>query len=308
VTSAGTTTYGWDYENRLTSVTLPGTGGTLAFKYDGLGRRVEKAFTQGSTTTTTNYLYDGVNPVEDVDQNGNVLARYTATQGIDEPLAELRSGTTSYYSQDGLGSVTSLSTSAGALGSTYRYDSFGNLTASSGSITNRFQYTSREFDSETGFYFYRARYYDPTTGRFVSEDPIYFKGGGNFYRYVRNDAVNLIYPTGKSPWGWASDCAAFMYFYVRCADKGKECKLKLLRNAPDAVNPADPGNHDLLGELSNARNGQGTGYEGCMNLAECMGKESVCQSMAKYGVKCGGWAIDMMGDLNPEPPISLSKP
>ena len=73
VTSAGTTTYGWDYENRLTSMTLPGTGGTLTFKYDGLGRRVEKAFTQGSTTTTTNYLYDGYAAVADVDQNGNVL-------------------------------------------------------------------------------------------------------------------------------------------------------------------------------------------------------------------------------------------
>jgi YD repeat-containing protein len=54
VTCTGTTTYGWDYETRLTSVTLPGTGGTLEFKYDGLGRRVQKAFAQGSTITTTN--------------------------------------------------------------------------------------------------------------------------------------------------------------------------------------------------------------------------------------------------------------
>src|SRR5277367_3679611 len=110
VTSAGTTTYGWDYENRLASVTVPGTGGTLAFKYDGLGRRVQKVFTQNSTSTTTNYLYDGSNAVEDVDQNGNVLARYIMTQNVDEALAELRAGTASYYSQDGLGSVTSLTT------------------------------------------------------------------------------------------------------------------------------------------------------------------------------------------------------
>jgi YD repeat-containing protein len=144
VTSSGTTTYGWDFENRLTSVTLPATGGTLAFKYDGLGRRVQKAFTQGSTTTTTNYLYDVSNAVADVDQSGNVLARYAATQNIDEPMAELRSTTTSYYSQDGLDSVTSLTTSAGALGNTYTYDSFGKLTSSNGSIGNRFQYTARE--------------------------------------------------------------------------------------------------------------------------------------------------------------------
>jgi hypothetical protein len=69
---------------------------SITFKYDGLARRLQKAFTQGSTTTTTNYLYDGNNAVADVDQNGNVLARYTATQSIDGVLAELRSSTGSY--------------------------------------------------------------------------------------------------------------------------------------------------------------------------------------------------------------------
>jgi RHS repeat-associated protein len=198
VTSAGTTTYGWDHENRLTSVTLPGTGGSLAFKYDSLGHRVQKVFTQNSTSTTTNYLYDGNNAVADVDQNGNVLARYTTTLNTDEPLAELRSGTTSYYSQDGLGSVTSITTSAGAIGNTYRYDSFGNLSTSSGSIANRFQYTAREFDTETGLYYYRARYYDQNVGRFLSEDPLRFgPGDPNFYRYVRNNPIYFRDPTGR---------------------------------------------------------------------------------------------------------------
>jgi RHS repeat-associated protein len=201
VTSAGTTTYGWDYENRLTSVTLPGTGGTLAFKYDGHGHRVQKVFTQGSTTTTTNYLYDGNSAIADVDQNGNVLARYVMTQNVDEPLAELRSGTTSYYSQDGLGSVTSLTTSAAAVGNTYRYDSFGNLTASSGSIANRFQYTAREFDPETGLYYYRARYYDSATGRFLSEDPIQFVTGAPYF-YASNSPLNFADPSGLAPGDW----------------------------------------------------------------------------------------------------------
>jgi RHS repeat-associated protein len=201
VTSAGTTTNGWDYENRLTSVTLPGTSGTLAFKYDALGHRVQKVFTQGLNTTTTNYLYDGTNAVADVDQNGNVLARYILTQNIDEPLAELRSGTTSYYSQDGIGSVTSLTTAAGALGNTYRYDSFGNVTASGGSISNRFEFTAREFDPETGLYFLRARYLDPSIGRFISEDPIGFKGGIDFYAYVKNRPLLLRDPEGTCPPG-----------------------------------------------------------------------------------------------------------
>jgi RHS repeat-associated protein len=195
--SGGTTNYTWDYENRLASLTLPGTGGSVTFKYDPLGRRIQKAFTQNSTTTTTNYLYDGSNAIADIDQNGNVLARYAETQNIDEPLAELRSGTTSYYEADGLGSVTSLTNGAGAIANTYTYDSFGNLTASTGSITNRFQYTAREFDSESGLYYYRARYYDPQVGRFVNEDPIRFDAGDeNFYRYVGNDSVNDSDPSG----------------------------------------------------------------------------------------------------------------
>jgi RHS repeat-associated protein len=198
--SGNTTNYTWDYENRLTSVALPGTGGTVAFKYDGFGRRVQKAFTQGSTTTTTNYLYDGVNSIEDVDQNGNVLARYEETLNTDEPLAELRSGTTSYYQADGIGSVTSLSTSAGAVSNSYTYDSFGNLTASTGSLVNRFQYTGREFDSETGNYYYRARYYDVQTGRFLSEDSLRFWVDGNFYPYTYNSPTNVQDPSGKIVW------------------------------------------------------------------------------------------------------------
>ena len=83
----------------------------------------------------------------------------------------LRGGATSYYEKDGLGSVTSLSNAAGAVANNYTYDSFGNLVASSGSIVNNFRYTGREFDSETTLYFMRARYFDPASGRFISEDP-----------------------------------------------------------------------------------------------------------------------------------------
>jgi uncharacterized protein RhaS with RHS repeats len=93
------------------------------------------------------------------------VARYAQTQNIDEPLAMLRSAATSYYHADGLGSITSLSNSAGSIANTYTFDSFGKLTASTGSLVNPFQYTARESDTETGLYYYRARYYDPSTGR-----------------------------------------------------------------------------------------------------------------------------------------------
>ncbi len=161
-------TYSWDFENRLSQVVLPGTGGTVTFKYDPFGRRIQKSFLQGSTTTTTNYLYDGPALLEEFDAAGNVVARYTHGQFLDEQLSELRSSTTSYYEADGLDSITSLSNVSGGLANTYSYDSFGSLTASTGTVTNPLRYTGREFDSETGIYNYRARYYDQSVGRFTA--------------------------------------------------------------------------------------------------------------------------------------------
>jgi uncharacterized protein RhaS with RHS repeats len=82
---------------------------------------------------------------------------------VDEPLSSVVSSTTSYFEQDGLGSVTWLSSSSASTANTYIYDSFGKLSASTGTLTNSFQYTGREFDQETGLYYYRARYYDAST-------------------------------------------------------------------------------------------------------------------------------------------------
>jgi RHS repeat-associated protein len=88
---------------------------------------------------------------------------------------------------------------AGALAQTYTFDSFGKQTASSGSLTNPFQYTGREFDPETSLYYYRARYYDPTAGRFLSEDPMRFFESPDFYAYVENNSTNLFDTSGLQP-------------------------------------------------------------------------------------------------------------
>jgi RHS repeat-associated protein len=183
--------YSWDFENRLTQVVNPGVG-TTTFRYDPFGRRIQKSGPLG----TTNFLYDSANLLEEVDNSGGVLARYNQTRGLDEELSELRAGATSYYEADGLGTITSLSNAAGVLANTYSYDSYGRLTASTGTLVNPFQYTGREFDSETGLYFNRARYFDPATGRWLSEDPIRFFGDKNFYRYSLNNPVNYSDPSG----------------------------------------------------------------------------------------------------------------
>ncbi|SRR6266849_3776050 len=165
----------------------------VSFKYDPFGRRIYKSSSSG----TSIYAYDGDNLIEETNSSGATVARYTQTQNIDEPLAMLRSGTTNYYEADGLGSVTSLSNAAGSLAQTYTFDSFGKLTASTGSLVNSFQYTARELDAETNLYYYRARYFDPQIGRFISEDPVGFRGlDVNLYRYVRNQPGRYRDPIG----------------------------------------------------------------------------------------------------------------
>jgi RHS repeat-associated protein len=190
--STGTTSYTWDFVNRLTSVTLPNNSGTVTFKYDPFGRRIYRSSSSG----TSIYTYDGSDLVEETNASGAVVARYSQGLNVDEPLAMLRAGATSFYNADGLATITSLANGAGALAQTYTFDSFGNRLGSSGSLTNPFQYTGREFDAETSLYFYRARYYDAATGRFLSEDPLRFRSGVNFYSYVRNSVINNNDPFG----------------------------------------------------------------------------------------------------------------
>jgi RHS repeat-associated protein len=192
--STGTTQYTWDFENRLTQAIVPNVG-TTTFRYDPFGRRIQKSGPLG----TTNYLYDGPNVAEEFDSSGNFVARYAQTMDADEPLSQLRSDAATYYHQDGLGSVTTLSTSSGSLANSYMFDSFGKLSSSTGSLVNPFQYTGRESDQETGIYEYRARYFDPQSGRFISEDPVRFVAGQDFYAYVQNTPTNLNDPLGLCP-------------------------------------------------------------------------------------------------------------
>jgi len=95
----------------------------VSFKYDPFGKRIYKSSSSGTSV----FAYDGDDLIEETNATGAVVARYSHSQGlnVDEPLAMLRSGATSYYQADGLSSVTSLSNDAGSLVQTYGYDSFG---------------------------------------------------------------------------------------------------------------------------------------------------------------------------------------
>jgi len=234
----------WDFENRVVQAVVPGTnGGTTTFKYDPFGRRIQKSGPLG----TTNYLYDGPNLVEETDGNANILARYTQGKMIDQPLAENEASTTNYYQQDALNSITSLSNISAALSNTYTYDSYGMLAASTGTFANPFQYTGREFDQETGVYYYRARYYDPTMGRFTSEDPFRFTGGIDFYQYASNSPILLNDPMGLEPQG-CTDCKGKP---IQGLQAGKACCSNETPAPPTPGATPYPPNYFYLGVRAN---------------------------------------------------------
>src|SRR5207245_8530451 len=74
---------------------------------------------------------------------------------------------------------------------------WGNLLQ--GSATGGYAFTGRDWDAETGLYYYRSRYYDPTLGRFISEDTIGTDAGPNVYAYVDNNPILLTDPNGTAP-------------------------------------------------------------------------------------------------------------
>jgi RHS repeat-associated protein len=194
--TTGATIYGYDYENRLTSVSAPG-GITASYAYDPFGRRISKTV----NGVMTQYLYDGMNILKEYDGTGTPLATYVHGPGIDQPISMTRGGQTYDYHADGLGSITGLTNSSQTVVQNYGYDGFGNLTQTP-TVQNPYTYTGREWDAETGLYYYRARYYDPKVGRFLQQDPIGFAGGdANLYGYVGNSPVNWV-----DPWGlWYFD-------------------------------------------------------------------------------------------------------
>jgi RHS repeat-associated protein len=129
------------------------------------------------------FAYDADPLIGETKASGAVVARYSRSQNV---------GTTSF---DIVEDVDSFNFPSGAdlLANTHTFDSFGE-TGARGLLTNPFKYSEQELNP--GLYYYRARYSDASTGRFISEDPIGFRGGTDFYAYVANDPVDWIDPLG----------------------------------------------------------------------------------------------------------------
>ena len=168
----------------------------IEYTYDPTGRRIEKDV----DGAVTKYVYDGDNCIAEYDGSNNLLRKYVHGPCIDEPICMTETtgsyADTYYYHYDGLGSVAALSDSDGDTVQVYEYDVYGQVAASDPNHPNPFLFTGRRYDTETGLYYYRARYYNASIGRFLQTDPIGYGDGMNMYAYCANNSVNSIDPSG----------------------------------------------------------------------------------------------------------------
>ena len=183
-TTGETTRFAYDALDRLTSVRGPGVDATLA--YDPLGRLVSMSV-NGTRTVT---IYEGANPRLDYDAGGTVIARYVTAPAPGAVLGITRGGRTDYPIVDHNGTVAAVSDQAGAITDRMSYDSFGNLTRGAGSPDAQWAALR---PGPAGLYLARFRAYDPTTGRFLSEDPL---PADNAYSYADDNPLSLRDPTG----------------------------------------------------------------------------------------------------------------
>ena len=201
----------WNGQCQLVSVS---TNGAFAesYAYDALGRRVSTTDSGG----TVFHVYDGDECVADTDASGNPLRSYTWGQGIDNLLAMTvytypsnspQPTASCYYAvKDHLGSVHALVDESGSVVESYSYSVWGEATILSSGLSpltssqfgNRYLFQGREYCFATGLYNFRARWYDPATGRWLSNDPIGISGGLNLYAFCGNNPVNYVDPDGHS--------------------------------------------------------------------------------------------------------------
>jgi RHS repeat-associated protein len=188
-------TYNLDGKLSNTKKTVGATVTNESYYYNALGTRIKKV-TNG---LEEKYLVDENTSYSRVleEKDNKLIASYLYGN---ELISQNRSNIKSYYNRDGLGSTVSLCNSTGNVTDTYKYDGFGNLKVSTGTTKNNYLFAGEEFDKTTGYYNLRARYMDPSTGRFTGmdkylgriDDPVSL----HKYLYANANPVNYTDPSG----------------------------------------------------------------------------------------------------------------
>jgi RHS repeat-associated protein len=207
-TTGQITQYTWDHRNRLTEVVTQNSAGTVLkdvdYTYDVYDRRIAKSIDAdgagAQSATKEHMVYDLEHIALVFDEAGNETHRYLHGPQIDQILAAETNDQTQWALSDHQGSIRDVITNDGTVLNHITYDSYGNVTSETNPTFDfRFGYTGRERDEETGMHYYRARYFDPAIGTFISEDPLGFAAGdANIYRYVFNSPTNFTDPTGQN--------------------------------------------------------------------------------------------------------------
>jgi RHS repeat-associated protein len=199
----------YDYRNQMVKVTDVNTGKVHTYSYDAMGRRIQKVIDSSGTPQTTRYFYAGRRVIEEQDGSGVTQATYVYGNYIDEVLNMQRGANKYYYHSDDLFSVMAITNADGNAVERYEYEDYGRpvdpttlapIVGSPSAIGNPYYFTGRNYDAETGLYYYRTRYLDPRAGRFTTRDTIGIWGDrsnqGNGYTYVGNRPTSAADPSG----------------------------------------------------------------------------------------------------------------
>ena len=244
-----TRAYGYEFQSRMTSLTDT-NGSVFAYAFDGEGNRIRQSL---KDCLSTRFVYDGANAVVELSAEGGtayggnvsneVVWAWVNGPGVDQPVERIGfiNGTPrnrQVIHADGLGSVAALTDENGTTVQTYAYAAFGGVREQTGTDLNRVTFTAREaLGDSLGFYYYRHRVYDPTTGRVTSEDPMGFVDGANQYGYVKNSPLGAVDPLGQQQ--------------SKCKEAAKAAAMAAIEHpSPVPAAAVDPNMHKNLYQLT----------------------------------------------------------